>query len=274
MSAAATSYSDVLGESGGERARLVDQARALEPEAAALLDEVGVSPGWRAADVGCGPIGVLDLLSERVGSDGEVVGIDEVDRFVQMADGLVRDRGLANVRVVRADAREPGLPAGSFDLVHERLVLIGPDRGKITAAMVGLARPGGVVAAQEVDITSSFCEPSSPACERLLAVFLAATRRIGAEPGIGRRLGRVLADAGATDVRLEVRSRLEDPGSARRMQLPALVRHAREGIVRGGILSSAELDGLVGESLAHHADPTTLVFGGLLFQAWGRRPAV
>jgi hypothetical protein len=51
--------------------RLLQQCRGLEREARWLLDRVGVQPGWPAVDVGCGPLGVMDLLAELVGPDGE-----------------------------------------------------------------------------------------------------------------------------------------------------------------------------------------------------------
>jgi trans-aconitate methyltransferase len=56
----------VLGSSDTERQRLVRQARVFAAEASWLLDQVGAKPGWRAVDVGCGPIGIMDLLSDRV----------------------------------------------------------------------------------------------------------------------------------------------------------------------------------------------------------------
>lgn len=269
---AAIDYRTVLGDDRGERDRLIDQARSLEPEARALLDAIGPMSGWRSVDVGCGPVGILDLLSERVGTAGEAVGVDATPRFVEMAAELARERGLANVRVILADARSSGLAPASFDLVHERLVLIGPGREQVVSAMVELARPGGVVAAQEIDITTSFCEPAHPACGRLLEAFVESTRRVGADVAVGRRLGSLLAGAGAADVTVSIQARLEPPGSPRRWQLPGLVRQARAGMLRAGIVEEAELDRLVAESAAHHADPETVVFGGLLFQAWGRKP--
>jgi trans-aconitate methyltransferase len=41
---------------------------------------------------GCGPLGVLDLLSDRVGIAGEVVGLDNEPRMIALAE-----RGLGNV---------------------------------------------------------------------------------------------------------------------------------------------------------------------------------
>lgn len=266
------SYADVLGGGDLERDRLLAQAASLAPEAEALLDAIGASEGWRAVDVGSGPLGILDALSVRVGRTGEAVGVEEVERFAEMGRQIAASRGLANVRLVHADARTSGLPPASFDLVHERLVLIGPDREAITRSMVELARPGGWIAAQEIDVTTSFCEPALPACERLLEVFVAFVRASGADPSSGRRLGALLGRAGVADIATRIHARLEAPGSPRRAQLPSLVASARDGIVRSGLLDEGELDGLLAESRAHHADPATVVFGGLLFQTWGRKP--
>jgi hypothetical protein len=56
----------VLGSSDTERQRLVRQAGGFAAEASWLLDQVGMEAGWRAVDVGCGPIGIMDLLCDRV----------------------------------------------------------------------------------------------------------------------------------------------------------------------------------------------------------------
>lgn len=267
-----TGYEQVLGVSDAERERLVRQAQDVAPEARWLLDRIGVEEGSRAIDLGCGPIGILDLLGEQVGHSGEVVGVDLEPRFVAWAGAIARERGFRNVRVLEGDARATGLPRASFDVVHERLVLIGPDRERVVHEMLELARPGGVVAAQEVDVTTSFCEPAHPAWERLVEAFRESTHRIGADVAVGRRLPGLLAAAGAVDVVSEVHARLDAPGAPRRMQLPTLVTHARGPLIKGGILTEPELDGMLAALRSHLADPRTLVFGGLMFQAWGRRP--
>src|SRR5215218_1948311 len=58
------SVSYPLGGSQPELERLLTQAKAYEPQANWLLDQIGVQPGWRSLDIGCGPIGILNLLSE------------------------------------------------------------------------------------------------------------------------------------------------------------------------------------------------------------------
>ena len=57
----------VFGGNQNELVRLLGQADDLKPESTWLLDHVGVAKGWRAADIGCGPIGVLDLRQSAWG---------------------------------------------------------------------------------------------------------------------------------------------------------------------------------------------------------------
>jgi precorrin-6B methylase 2 len=102
MSTSAIDY--VFGSERNEVERLLEQAEDLKPEATWLLDHIGIETGWKAADVGCGPIGVLALLSERVGPAGAVVGIERETRFADIARAEVAKRGLGNVEIVQGDA--------------------------------------------------------------------------------------------------------------------------------------------------------------------------
>ena len=134
----------VLGGTDIERQRLLAQVEGLEPQARWLLDAVGVQPGWRAVDIGCGPLGIINLLSERVGPLGAVVGLERESRFVEMAKSEIARRNLRNVEIVQADALLTGLEKDSFDLAHERLVLVNvPERDAFISEMLSLGRVDG-----------------------------------------------------------------------------------------------------------------------------------
>src|SRR2546423_615075 len=90
------------------------QAQEWEDEAAALFDHIPVKPGWECIDVGCGTMGVLRPLSERVGEGGRVLGIDADDSFVKAAERFVSDNELQNVRVKHADIFANDLPDEMF----------------------------------------------------------------------------------------------------------------------------------------------------------------
>src|ERR1700735_2206067 len=136
-----------LGSSAGESARLQRQSEELRPESVALLEQIGLKPGQSAIDLGCGPRGIIDLLSAAVGPGGRAVGLDADPAHVAMARQYSDQSGLANVEIMAADARHTGLPAASFDLVHARTLLVTiPEPAEVVAEMVRLGTAGGWVA--------------------------------------------------------------------------------------------------------------------------------
>jgi SAM-dependent methyltransferase len=262
-----------LGSSSSESARLQRQSDELAPVSSALLDHVGVRSGDRVIDVGCGPRGIIDLVAERVLPGGRVVGLDSDPAHVAMASDLARVRGWSHVEAVIGDARDTGLPTGSFDLVHARLVLVTvPDPVPVLTEMVRLARPGGWVAGLEADMQVGICHPPHPAFDRLCELFQAAFQRDGANPQLGRALPELYRLAGLRDVAVEVRAPVYPADHSRHSIRADLVRAMRPQILALGLAQEAELDEIDRAAREHFADPNTLVMSGLLFLTWGRKP--
>lgn len=263
-----------LGSNLAESARLQRQSEELRPESVALLSRLGLSPGQSAIDLGCGPSGILDLLSDAVSPGGRVVGLDADRQHTAMASQYVRQLGLANVEVVTAEARHTGLPPDSFDLVHARTVLATiPDPATVVAEMVRLARPGGWVASQEPDCEYSLCYPSIPAWDRLREIFRAGFGRSGADPLIGRRVTELYRNAGLEQIGIQSHAPVYPAGNSRRTLLPDLVRSLRPVILELGLSDErelAEIDRVVRE---HLADPRTVVMPHLLVAVWARKPS-
>jgi ubiquinone/menaquinone biosynthesis C-methylase UbiE len=262
-----------LGSSLGESARLQRQAEELAADSAALLDRVGLQPGQSAIDLGCGPRGILDMLAGRVSPAGRVVGLDADPAHTAMAAEFAAARGLSGVEIITADARSTGLPAGSFDLVHARTLLVNlAEPAEVAAEMMRLARPGGWVASMEPDTEHALCYPPHPAFDRLRDIFTVAFRRNGADPWIGRRVPELFRRAGLEDVQVEARVQMYPPGNSRRTVRLDLVRAMRPQVVQMGLATAAELDELDAAARPHLQDPRTVVMSGLLFLTWGRKP--
>ncbi len=267
----------VFGGGQDELERLLGQAEDLKPESSRLLDRIGVGRGWRAADIGCGPIGILDMLSERVGPEGAAVGVEREPRFAAMARAEVGRRALRNVSIAEGDLLAAGLDEESFDLVHERLVLINvprSDQHAIVAAMLQLARPGGTIALESWDRASHVCHPEHPAWRVLNEAYLEAVRAtVGDGAGAsGRALPWLLRSAGATDIRTEVHVRAAEVGDHRRTHFLGILDVAKTKILATGRLREAEFDAHRAALAEHLADPDTLLIDQLLVQAWGVRP--
>jgi SAM-dependent methyltransferase len=262
-----------LGGTRIEEQRLIEQAINHEPRTRLLLDRVGIQPGWSVIDIGCGPLGILHLLSERVGPCGRVVGLEREARFAATARAEVARRGLTNVTVVEGDALAPELEKQSFDLVHERLVAINVSaRETLVAQMLSLLCPGGIAVLQEIDNVSWTCQPAHPAWDVILEAFHAVFRKDGGDPFVGRRLAELLHGAGARDIEVLAHVDFVMAGEYRRTHLVSLFDSVRDKVLSAELLSEEELERHRAALLAHLNDPTTTVIDKLLVQALGRKP--
>jgi trans-aconitate methyltransferase len=252
----------------GEIERLHMQADAVAPDARIMLDLIGVGAGWRCLDLGCGPRGITDLLSERVGPTGRIVGVDKNEEFLAHARACAN----ANTEFHTAEAVETGLPGATFDLVHIRFVAgttSAPDL--LLREAVRLARPGGTVALQEPDSDTMACYPPHPAWERLMAAMEGVFASVGADLHIARRLHILLAQAGLTDIHYRpflLGLRAADPMVD---HLPATVESLRGTVLKLGILTEDELPLVLAQCRAHLRDPGTVVRSFMIAQVWGRK---
>ncbi|MCC5989264.1 MAG: methyltransferase domain-containing protein [Pararhodobacter sp.] len=85
----------------------------------AVFPRLPVRAGDRALDVGCGWGDTAMKLGRLVGHEGEVVGIDCCDAFLEGARADLAQIELKNVRFMRGDA-EIALPEGQFDFAFAR----------------------------------------------------------------------------------------------------------------------------------------------------------
>jgi SAM-dependent methyltransferase len=135
----------------GYPAELLDRMPGPSVAAFAGVGAVSITaalaPGERVLDLGCGA-GLDSLVAaERVGRDGEVVGVDF------SADMLARAAAAGAERVwwCRASAEELPLVDGSVDVALVNGIFnLNPGRARILAELARVVRPGGRVHAAEL----------------------------------------------------------------------------------------------------------------------------
>ncbi len=82
-----------------------------------VLDELGIEPGMKVADVGAG-IGYFTLkLSKRVGETGKVYASDIDEKALAYLNERRKEAGLDNIVIIQGEEDDPLIPEASVDLV-------------------------------------------------------------------------------------------------------------------------------------------------------------
>jgi ubiquinone/menaquinone biosynthesis C-methylase UbiE len=79
-----------------------------------------IQPGDKVLDIGCG-YGETSLeIGKIVGPEGEVLGLDCTESFLETAENERKEAGIDNVKFVLGDAQTYELPENYFDVVYSR----------------------------------------------------------------------------------------------------------------------------------------------------------
>jgi ubiquinone/menaquinone biosynthesis C-methylase UbiE len=259
--------------SAAEVARLHMQSDLLRADADAMLEQIGVEPGWRCLDLCCGVGGITDVLSRRVGPMGTVLGADVDAAKLAVARDWALASGLRNVAFEQADAFATGFAPGTFDLVHCRFALsIIPNGLGILDHMLTLVRPGGIVFVEESNAHTMECAPPHPAWDRLLAAMVEVLVKNGANPRLGPSLYAIFRAKGLTELRVQPCLYALHAGDPMTMHLPATMESMREAALALGMFTGAEFDELLARLREHLSRPDTLTLTYTTVQVVGRAP--
>ena len=172
--------------------------RTVENSAAYLLPHL--RPGLDVLDLGSGPGTITVDLAERV-APGTVVGVDASAEIVASASKLGEERALANVSFRTGNAYALDLPDDSVDIAHAHQVLQHvADPVAVLQEMKRVVKPGGIVAARDVDYGGTIWYPELPGMAQWIRVYDAVHRAGGGEPNAGRRLRAWAHQAGFAEI--------------------------------------------------------------------------
>jgi SAM-dependent methyltransferase len=237
----------VLDSSDEDLQRLVGIAEMSAEPTRTAFRKVGMEPGWRVIDCGCGPLGALAVMAEMVGPKGRVVGIDFSEPAVQRARSIASALGLDNVDVRVGDVHDVDEQAlgSAFDLAYTRLFLMHQrDPADTMQRIAALLRPGGWIVAHEA--LRSPPPRSSPPLDALTTyweLLYDVVERLGAPQGSVDALARRARESGLEVVETSGFFQAVPPELGFALHASTMAA-ARGRAIHSGVASEAELDEL------------------------------
>ena len=145
-------------------------AAAMRESGEALVKDVGITPGLKVLDLGCGD-GTTAIPAARLGAD--VLGVDIASNLVEAGNKRAAQEGLSNCRFQEGDASDlSSLESRTFDRVISIFgAMFAPRPFDVAREMVRVTKPGGrivmgnwipndpTLVAQILKISSSYSPP-------------------------------------------------------------------------------------------------------------------
>jgi SAM-dependent methyltransferase len=258
------------GKAGYDRLRVL--ARDRWPETERFLKRIGIRPGLRCVDLGCGGGQVALELAALVEPSGAVTGVDMDPVNVELARSAAADRGFTNVEFNLMNLDDWNEP-DAYDVVFSRFVFqhLRAPMG-LLLRMWAAVRVHGVVAVEDADFDGWCCHPPNDGFDFFVRTYAEVQARRGVDHAMARKLYALFLDAGLPDPQVSLSQSLRQ-GEAK--ALPLLTLEAtRDAIVAEGVASPAEVDAALASLARFTDDPATLIGGPRNFQVWARRPPV
>jgi SAM-dependent methyltransferase len=244
----------------GERRRLELFAERLDPLTVRRINQLDLAPGARCLEVGGGRGSMARWLCEHVGPAGRVTATD-------LDTGFLSELSLPNLDVLRHDVTSDEFPAGSFDLVHVRAVLMHlPDRMAVLRRMVSWLAPGGWLLAEDCDFGIWLGD-----FDRIWAAHPSAWHEAFPNGSLaqGRAILRQIHQLGLERTGADAELDIVQPGTALAEFYRLSIAAMAGPLIASGVMTAAEEARLE----ARLDDPDFLGCGFAFIGAWGRRPA-
>lgn len=245
----------IHGTGAREQHRLVELNRLTNGP---FIEFLAVEPRSRVLEVGSG-LGILASDVAAAAANVHVVGVE------LSSAQLAHARPQRNVSFVQGDAHALPVPDGTFDLAYARYLLEHvADPGAVLAEMRRVLRPGGRAAVMENDVSLLRFDPPCPAFETVWQAFSRVQHDLGGDALIGRRLYRLLLEAGFHDIALSVQPEVHWHGSPGWIpwvtNIIGNVESAREALIDRAYSSAAAIDAAIGEleALMRRPDASSL----------------
>lgn len=256
-----------------EQAARLEHRASAEDEAAArdeYLELIGISPGERVLDIGCGSGVVTRAIAKRIAPLGSVVGVDSSSALLTVAREYADATELGPIIELReADCRKLPFPDSSFDVCLAVTVLAHvPDAERALAEMVRVTRQGGRVGVFDFDGDCLLIgHPDRQLTRRIVAAHC-DNRAVNGR--LIREVPAILTELGLKNVQAKGFMPLERKAGS---FYADVAQRAAQSAAEAGAITKAELADWLATLQAVIASDR-FIGGRLHIFVWGSRPAL
>ena len=136
--------------------------------------------------------------------------------------------------------------------------------------MKRVLKPGGVLAVEDGDFSTPFCDPPNVAFARCIELYRAIGEQHNEDFLLGRKLYRLVRAAGFREVEAALVQPLFTRGEAKRLPEWTLAE-AAPALIEAGLTTQVEVDSLVAEMATFAADENTVVGMARMMQVCARK---
>jgi len=245
----------------GEKQRLALMSVLLDPIERALIERLGIRPGWRCLELGCGNGSIAQMLATLVSPTGHVVASDIDLSYVA---GLQAQC----LEIRKIDVLRDMIEENSYDFVVARALLhhVTPARNALER-MVAALKPGGVLLSIEPDmLPCTVTEPDS--MRNFWQGWLKWSFESDIDYFIGRKIAHWLDSLGLRDIAAEGHTPQFNGGSEWATYWIETMRELAPSLTKSGYVTQKMLETF--HSHFHHPRYWTSVI--TFIANWGSKP--
>jgi SAM-dependent methyltransferase len=215
----------------GEQQRLALMSELLDPMERTHIERLGLRPGWRCLEVGCGNGSIACWLAERVAPTGHVVAGDlDISYVAGVHQPCLEVRQL--------DITQDAIEQAAYDFVVARAVLHHlPSAQQALERMATALKPGGMLLSIEPDfLPSTVAEPAS--MRRFWQGWLQWSVEVNIDYFIGGKISGWMDTLGLRDVAGEGHTPVFNGGSPWANYWIDTMRELRPRIIESGHITN------------------------------------
>lgn len=164
-----------------------------------LIEKASIQNGMRVLDVGCASGEVTQIVANKVGDQGEVIGVDMNQDMLHMAE---ENNQFDNVTYIQGDVYNLPKDIGEFDaIIGRRVLMYLPDAYKALNALKVHLKAHGIFCFQESDaINGGVGADNLPMHQQAIQYVWNTVASEGGDIHIGQKLYTLFQKIGATHV--------------------------------------------------------------------------